>query len=544
KSELSTRWTQFLVGIRQGKLVQKYNTLVKNSLYVTSLEAREDYNQRNKLASFKYINLEYASVPDAEVKLTDEDYANYYNENKFKFKNEEDSRSFEYVVFDANPSKEDSTTTKAQVGKLVAELRASSNDSLFVSINSDTKTPVTYMRKGSFDPALDSLIFNSSNGQVVGPVFENGSYKFAKVIDVKFSPDSVKARHILINPTTEGGLDKALAKADSIKNLILKGASFAELATKFGTDASKDKGGELGTFARGSMIPAFEEAVFNGKAGDLKVLTTQYGVHVIKIDAQIGSSKVAKVALVDKALASSTKTQQEAYGKATSFLSEATNAKSFDDQAQKSGYRKLVAEDVEANQSSVPGLENPRTLIKWVYTADVNDISDKVFEVENKYVVAKVTAITPKGNLSLEKVKKQIEPMVRNQVKAEKLLDMAKKALEGSSTIEQVAQKLKKPVVPVQNIVFANPIIPGIAQENSVVGAVFGSQPKKLSKAIQGENGVYIYVVDNFTNPAPLTNAYKQKEQIVQGLIQRAGSETFKVLKDKAEIKDNRVKFF
>ena len=544
KSELSARWTQFLVGIRQGKLVQKYNTLVKNSLYVTTLEAREDYNQRNKLASFKYVNLDYSSIPDAEVKLTDEDYSNYYNENKFKFKNEENSRSFEYVVFDANPSKEDSAATKGQVDKLVSELRATKNDSLFVSINSDTKTPITYKRKGSFDPALDSVIFNSVVGQVIGPVFANGSYKFAKVIDVKQSPDSVKARHILINPTTEGGVDKALAKADSIKNLILKGANFAELSSKFGTDASKDKGGELGTFGRGMMIPAFEEAVFNGKAGDLKVLTTQYGVHVIKIDALIGSSKVAKVAMIDKSLSSSTKTQQEAYGKATSFLSEATNAKSFDDKAQKAGYRKLIAEDVKANQSSVPGLENPRSLIKWVYKADVNDISEEVFEIENKYVVAKVTSINPKGDIPLDKVKKQIEPMVRIQVKAKKLLDAVEKALQGSLSIDQVAQKLKKPVVPVQNIVFANPIIPGLSQENKVVGAIFGSQPKKLSKAIQGENGVYVYVVENFTNPAPLTNAYKQKEQIAQGLTQRAGSETFKVLKDQAEIKDNRVKFF
>ena len=543
-SELSTRWTEFLKGLRQAKMVQKYNTLVKNSLYVTSLEAREDYSQRNKLANFKYVNLEYSSIPDAQIKLTDEDYTAYYNENKYKFKKEEDTRSFEYVVFDANPSKEDSAAVKSQVDKLVAELRVSKNDSLFVSINSDTKTPVTYKKKGSLEPALDSLIFSSASGQVVGPVFSNGSYKFAKVIDVKLSPDSVKARHILINPATEGGIDKAKAKADSIKNLIQKGASFAELASKFGTDGSKDKGGELGTFARGSMIPAFEEAVFGGKTGDLLVLTTQYGVHIIKIDAQIGSSRVAKVAMVDKALTSSVKTQQEAYSKATSFLSVAKDSKSFDDEAQKAGFRKLVAEDITGSQSTIPGLENPRPLIRWVYKADVNDISEEVFETDNKYVVAKVTSVTAKGFAPLEKVKKQIEPLVLNKAKAKLLLDKASKALEGSSTIEQVSQKLKKATVPVQNIVFANPIIPGIAQENKVVGTVFGSQPKKLSRAIEGENGIYVFSVDSFTNPAPLANAYKQKEQIIQSLVQRAASETFKVLRDKAEIKDNRVKFF
>ena len=77
-----------------------------------------------------------------------------------------------------------------------------------------------------------------------------------------------------------------------------------------------------------------------------------------------------------------------------------------------------------------------------------------------------------------------------------------------------------------------------------MVGTVFGSKPGKLSTVITGENGVYVIVVDGFSNPAPLTNAFKQKVQIAQNLVQRAPTEAFKVLRDKAQIKDHRVKFF
>lgn len=544
KSDLSKQWTQFLVNIRQNKLAEKYNNLVKNSLYVTSLEAREDYTERNKLASFKYVNLDFSSIPDAEIKLTDEDYKNYYNENKFRFNNPDENRTFEYVVFDANPSKEDSIETKAKVNKLLSDFRTTSNDSLFVSINSDAKAPVAYIRKGQLDPALDSLVFAASNGALVGPVFSNGTYYLAKVLDSKFGPDSVTASHILINPAAEGGMDKAKAKADSIKNLILKGASFAELATKFGTDGSKDKNGELGTFGRGAMVPAFDEAVFNGKTGDLKVITTQFGVHVIKINAQKGLSKIAKVAVVSKALGSSNKTQQEAYGKASAFLSGAGDAKAFDSQVAKSGFRKLIAENVNPSQASIAGIESPRELIRWAFKANEGDVSNQVFEMDSKFVIAKLVSISEKGTLPLDKVKKQIEPMVRNQVKAKKLAEKLNTALAGSKSIEQVAQKVGKTAVPVQNVVFANPVIPGIAQENKVVGTVFGSKPGKLSTVITGENGVYVIVVDGFSNPAPLTNAFKQKVQIAQNLVQRAPTEAFKVLRDKAQIKDHRVKFF
>lgn len=539
-SPVRQQWGSFLLSIKQDRLAQKYNNLIQNSLYVTSLEAQEEHAHRNKLASFRYVTLPYSSIPDAQVKLTDQDYSDYYNENKFRFNNPEESRTFEYVVFDAKPSKEDSTEVKTRIDKIAADFRTTKNDSLFVSINADTKLPISYVKRGQLDPALDSLVFNAATGTVVGPVFTGDAYKVAKVLDSRIGPDSVKASHILINPATEGGMDKAKVKADSIANLVRKGASFAELASKFGSDATKDKGGDLGTFSRGAMVPVFEEAVFNGKTGEIKVINTQFGVHVVRIDNQQGASKVVKAAVVDKALASSNKTQQEAYSKATTFLSNAGSSKEFDEQISKAKLNKLVAENVTANQGFVAGLDNPREVIRWAFSADEETVADKVFEVGNQFIVAKLTDIREKGPLPLEKVKKQIEPLVRNHVKGRMLAERFK----GATSIDALAQKLKVSPVPAQNIVFANPILPGVGQENKVVGAVFGSQPGKLSEPVIGEQGVYAFVVDGFTNPAPLTNVFKQKEQIVQSLQQRASGEAYRVLRDKAKIEDNRVLFF
>ena len=543
-SEISQQWTQFLVNIRQNKLAEKYNNLIKNSLYVTSLEAREDYDQRNRLASFRYVSLPYSAVADNTVKLTDEDYKNYYNENKNRFKNPEETRTFEYVVFDANPSKSDSTDAKAQIEKLLADLKTASNDSMFVAMNSDSKIPVAYVRKGQLAPAIDSLIFNAAPGSYVGPVFSDGTYYAAKVIDSKLGPDSVKASHILINPATEGGIDKAKVKADSLAALVRNGASFADLATKFGTDGTKEKGGDLGTFGRGAMVPAFEEAVFNGKPGDLKVITTQFGVHVIKIDSQKGSSRLVKAAVIDKVLASSNKTEQMAYGKASAFLSAADNAKAFDELALKDGNRKLLAENVSSSQGSIQNIENPREMIRWAFKADKGDVSNQVFETDNKFVVAKLVSINEEGFLPLEQVKPQIQEIVRTEVKARMSVEKLTKALAGATTIDQVAKNAGKAAVPVQNIVFANPVVPGVGQENKVIGAVFGSQPGKLSKAIKGELGAYAFVVEGFSKPAPLTNTYKQKLQMTESLVQRATTDAFKALRDKAEIKDYRVNFF
>ncbi|WP_316929493.1 SurA N-terminal domain-containing protein [Arcticibacter svalbardensis] len=544
KSPVREQWVNFLLSIQRNRLFQKYNNLVKNSIYVTSLEAREDYSQRNKLANFNYVNLEYASIPDNKVKITDNDYSDYYNENKNLFLNKEEARTFEYVAFNGSPSKSDSTGTLKMIQKIATDFRTTPNDSLFVSINADTKMPLTYMKKGQLDPALDSAVFNAAVGTVVGPVFSNGSYKVAKLLDTRMSPDSVKASHILITAATAGSPERAKVQADSLYTLIKGGANFAELASKFGGDATKEKGGDLGTFARGSMIPAFEEAVFNGKPGDLKVVTTQYGTHVIRIEKQVGSSRVAKVGVVDKIISSSSETQSAAFSKASAFLSAVDDAKSFDARVKIDGQTKLVAENLTASQSNITGIENPRELVRWAFEAKEGDMTDKVFELGDRFVVARMTDIRPVGILPLEKVKKQIEPMVRNRVKANMLAEKFEAALSGASSINQVASKVGRPVTPVQNIVFANPVLPGVAQENKVVGTVFGLQPKKLSKVIKGEQGVYVVMVNGFTNPASLTNTVNQKQQISQALEQRAQGQVLEVLKDKANVKDYRIKFF
>ncbi|OIQ64691.1 hypothetical protein GALL_537560 [mine drainage metagenome] len=133
--------------------------------------------------------------------------------------------------------------------------------------------------------------------------------------------------------------------------------------------------------------------------------------------------------------------------------------------------------------------------------------------------------------------------MVLNQVKGKLLTDKLQSALNGASTIDQVAQKAGTTVNPIQNMVFANPVIPGTSAEYKLIGTIFGSQPNKLSKPIAGAQGVYVFVLDSFTNPAAMTDAVREKQQLGQAIMQRADSQIFEALKDKANVKDYRAKF-
>src|SRR5579863_3665432 len=461
---MKIRWGNFIKQLSTNKLAQKFMALATNGLYVNSLDAKDDYEAKNRLVNFKYVTLDYASVPDNKVTLTDDDYKTYYDEHKYKFNNKEELRNFDYVSINGAASKDDSAAVKDQIEKLAPDFKSSTDDSLFVQQNAETKAPLAYKKKGQLgDPKLDSIMFNAPNGFVYGPYLSNGSYKIAKLIDAHTGPDSVKARHILLPATN--GIDKARATADSLKKLIQGGKSFADLAQMYSTDKSSAvKGGELGMFGRGTMVGPFDEAAFNGKKGDLLIVTTQFGVHLIQIEDQKGSMKVAKVAVVDRPITPSQKTQSAAYSKAQAFLGAVTKG-NFAAEAKKEGLTVKSANDVKALAAALPGLDEARPVVRWAYKSEVGDFGDQVYVVGDQYIVPVLTAIKPKGTLPLDAVKKQIEADVRKQVKAKQLMDKMQSAENGSSTIDQVAQKLHLTATPVQNVVFANPAIPGIAVE-------------------------------------------------------------------------------
>jgi parvulin-like peptidyl-prolyl isomerase len=107
--------------------------------------------------------------------------------------------------------------------------------------------------------------------------------------------EQVKARHILVafkgSPAAQQGKaelteEQAKAKAEELRNQIVGGASFEEVAKKESDDVgSGAQGGDLGEFGRGQMVPEFEKAAFEAKVGDVTpVVRTQFGYHIIKVE--------------------------------------------------------------------------------------------------------------------------------------------------------------------------------------------------------------------------------------------------------------------
>jgi parvulin-like peptidyl-prolyl isomerase len=88
-------------------------------------------------------------------------------------------------------------------------------------------------------------------------------------------PLQVHARHILV---------KTKATAESVLAQLRAGGSWKTLAKKYSTDpGSKDKGGDLGTFAQGTMVAPFDKAAFSMKPDEIRLVQSQYGWHIIQV---------------------------------------------------------------------------------------------------------------------------------------------------------------------------------------------------------------------------------------------------------------------
>lgn len=534
------QWAAFEKALKEKRIAEKYNELVKGGLYITKDEAKSNFIEMNRTASVKFVMIPYASVVDTTIQVSDADLKAVYNENLKKYK-QQDSRSVEYVAFNVKPSDVDVKAASNDFAKLLEDFRTTSNDSAFIASNSDQPLDNTYHKKGTLQFNIDSAMFSATVGTMVGPFDMNGVYSASKLIAIKSMADSVKARHILLK-VEPGKADVAKVTADSIIKAIKGGVKFEDMATKYSIDqAANAKGGDLGWFNYQMMVEPFSEACFSSSKGALITVETQFGLHVIEMTDMSAASKQVKVATLVKKVEPSAKTIQSTFSKANEFANKFNTAEGFDKGIKDQNLTKLSEQNILENNRQVGGFENSRELIRWSFKAKLGEIS-KAFDFGNTYVIAKLTDIREKGTATLDQVKDQLTLEARKEKKAQMFIDQLSKA--GSSNIDGIAAKVKQTVMAAENVSFASPFLGNAGFEGAVVGNLLTLKAGQVSKPIKGNAGVYVVVIDNYNEPALPKEFKEAANQMKQQLQGRAQYEVENGLKEKADITDHRGRFY
>ncbi|MCF8257782.1 MAG: SurA N-terminal domain-containing protein [Flavobacteriales bacterium] len=538
--ETKARWVRFEHDIAKLRRSEKYFNLIKKGLYTTSQEAGNDYAAKNSPANIRLVVKRYASVADDEFTVTDEDVKKYYNANLKKYE-QEASRDVEFVTFNVDPSKEDIEKVQHWAEGVKGEFETAENDTLFVNRESDVKFNAMWTAKGSLAVNIDSVMFHAPKGYVHGPYRDGKALKLAKLIGVKMSPDSVKARHILITPNKYGPQTKTTA--DSIYELVKsRKEDFAALAGKVSEDpGSGAQGGDLGWFAEGQMVPSFNDACFDGKKGDIKLVQSQFGFHIIEVLDQKGKSEKRAVAVIQRNIEPSSKTYQVVYGQADEFARAVKSVESFDELVNDKGLDKRLAPNLKENDRTIAGLDSPREVVRFAFNAKEGDVS-KVIEMGNTFVVAVLTAIRDKGNTPMSDIREELEAEVRKEKKAEHFI--REFAAANATDIQALADKMNLPVEVKENVSFSAASIPGLGREPEVIGTSSVLAPGKLSGPVKGQQGVFVMVVDGRAETPALDSYAASARTLNASLSSRVDFEVLEALKKKADVKDNRSKFY
>lgn len=532
--------------MRDAQLIEKYVSLLTQSRYINSLELKRNVADRNTTSDISYITQPLTAVADSVDAIAESAIRNYYKKHKRDFE-QETSRDIEYVAFEVTPSDDDIHLTEETVNRIYTEFTATATGELgrFVSRNSDQAFTGYYYKKDELtakSEKLDSFAFQATTKDIL-PIFREGNtFYMARVVKARMMPDSVQARHILIQ-----NQDKAAASrlADSLIFVLNNGANFGYIAQQYSADqiANRDEG-SIGWFAQdASLLKEFRDTCFVTPRNRLIKVESNVGLHIIEVTGRSPESRKVQLAIVEKTANPGKITYQNIFTEANNLASASQNQRAlFMSAAAEKGYRVTPAYSLAEGQRTVGTLLNARELSRWAYEAKVGDVSP-ILTIDNFFVVATLTAAREAGIAPFEQVRAEIESVLQREGQANRLAQQLSAAMADASSLDVLAEKASLPVNTSVDLSFTGGFIPGIGIEPKLLGAVAGAKENVVAGPVKGERGVYVFTVTKRTTG----KAYTVEDEKMRERYAAAQSDFYlfyDVIQKAAGVEDHRGRFF
>ncbi|NUO01612.1 MAG: peptidylprolyl isomerase [Saprospiraceae bacterium] len=541
--------------ITKDRLQSKMGALVAKAMYTPTWMAEMLYNEQNQAADVAYVKVPYDKIENTEVSLEDKDFEAYISENQGRLKRDAESRKLQLAIFEVAATKEDSMALEKRIADLIPNFQTAENDSQFVFRN-EGRIDEAYFKKADLPAAVADTVFDLAVGSVYGPYIDANSYNAIKILDKMVIPDSVQSRHILRPASNPMELAQARKTIDSLKTLIEAGTHrFDSLATKFGTDGTKTKGGDLGYYGMNGLVKPFNDLIFfKAVPGKVYVCETQFGVHLVEVMNKkfINNEQGVKVAYLAEPIVPSQQTQSNIRDKADEMMRSNRTLEALikavgQDPSVKLENSPLLGENDFEIQGLTTGSET-RELVRWAFSSDVGDVTPSVYAFrdetsyyDKQFVIAGLKTIQPAGLPTVENIRDEVEEEVINRKKAE----LIKQRLSGKD-LAAAAADFGVPVDTARNMSFFQSFIPNVGNEPAVVGHAFKLNAGQKSDAIRGASGVFVLQVITKGEIVPA-----QPDQIASvrnrnNLAAGAGIQNTLIaaMKKQASVKDKRAKFF
>ncbi len=430
-------WTNNEQTIAANAIQQTYYNMIKAGISTTISEAEDEYFGDAKTVDVRYVQVPYTTIADSLVKVSKSDISAYIKDNGENYKVDA-SREVVFVEFKEEASKVDEDKIKADLLALkldrteynesskntdtIAGFNSVADVEEFVNSNSDIKYDDSFLRLAQLPAAAKDTLIKLSAGGYYGPYKDGEYYKLSKVVETKQLPDSVTVRHILIpyvggtraDATITKTQEEAKITADSILAKINSGTKFMDLLELSSDKVSNEKDGEIEFDYKAGMAAEFKAFSFDNNIGDVDVVGTSFGYHVIEILEQKSFNTAIKVATVADKVEPSDQTLQDVFNKMSKFEIAAKDG-DFNKLAKERGLslKPITFKELDEN---IPALGSQREVVRWAFNEDTDTGEFKNFSISGfGFIVAKLVQRNEEGLMSVEDASITALPAIRKE---------------------------------------------------------------------------------------------------------------------------------
>ena len=494
-------WDNILSAVKTDQFYTKYQSLLAKSSFNNSLVVAEQIKDNNTTFDVDFVMVPFGFAKDTTIVVTDKEIRKYYDDHKENYR-QIASRDIEYVVIDVVPSADDVAAANNAIAGAYDEFKTTQNMKSFLLSKSDRPFDNRWYKSGeltSVSKDVNDYVFGKN--ATVSEIFQNGdTFQAVRVMDTAMVPDSVYVKFI------QAGVENADSLLNAAEPMwITQTEGFENLMTV--------KPGEQ--VSLGGMI--------------FKVLDR--------------TAPVAKkrIAVLEKTAQPSDATRSAAYSKANSLASKAGGK--YD------GFKKAVEEDglyahpfnkMPESANKLGSVNHTKEVTRWAFDAKEGEVSN-IISIDNKYyVVAALKGIHKEGYTPVEEVSSRIQPILYQEKLAAKKTAEVAEQIAGLAELATIAEVLGTSVSSKDDVTFASFTSTGL--DNKFIGAASVAEVGALNGPLQGNNGVYVYVVTDRNEGTFFTeeDARNREMQMSYAAVRML----LPVMMEDAQVKDNTARFY